>query len=104
MRKLRKLGHGKGRSPTTRRRYGDCNSSRGAFYLVDHSCCLSKSVRLTAIASMSRKRSCRAICLNVQPEESCDRDYDDNDADDVENVHCALRSGQEGLQDECMAF
>jgi hypothetical protein len=36
----------------------------------------------------------------VQPEEAGDKEYDDDDADDVENVHCVLRSRHARLQCE----
>ena len=38
-----------------------------------------------------RIESYRIGCSNVQSEEASDYDYDDYDADDVENVHCVLR-------------
>ena len=31
-----------------------------------------------------------AKCSSVQPEKACDKENDDDDADDVENVHGAL--------------
>ena len=34
-----------------------------------------------------RSKSSRIGCSGVQPEEPCDKDYDDHDADDVKNVH-----------------
>jgi hypothetical protein len=36
-------------------------------------------------------RLLRHSTSDVQPEETCNKDYDDHDADDVKNVHCALR-------------
>jgi hypothetical protein len=30
-------------------------------------------------------------CSGMQPEESCNEDYDDHDADEVENIHCSFR-------------
>jgi hypothetical protein len=32
----------------------------------------------------------------MESKEACDRDYDDYDADDVEDIHWVLRSRQEG--------
>ncbi len=32
-----------------------------------------------------------AKCSSVQPEKACDKENDDDDADDVENVHGVLR-------------
>jgi hypothetical protein len=42
------------------------------------------------------KRKCakprQIFCSSVQPEKACDKENDDDDADDVENVHGVLRS------------
>ena len=38
--------------------------------------------------------------LSTQPEESGNKDYDDHDADDVKNVHCALLLRHARLQYE----
>jgi hypothetical protein len=43
-------------------------------------------------------------CSNTEPKEARDHDDDDYHADDVENIHCVLRSRKEGLQDERIAF
>jgi hypothetical protein len=37
-------------------------------------------------------------CSNVQPEEACDQENDDDDADDVENVHVVFRSSRAPFQ------
>jgi hypothetical protein len=36
-------------------------------------------------------RPARAKCSNVQPEKACNKDNDDDHADDVENIHDVLR-------------
>ena len=35
-----------------------------------------------------RSRSYRTVCSNTQPEEACNDDDYNHDADDVEDVHC----------------
>jgi hypothetical protein len=35
---------------------------------------------------------------NTQPKEARDHDYDDDDADDVENIHWVLRSRQQAFK------
>jgi hypothetical protein len=32
------------------------------------------------------------VCSDVQTEEACNDGYHDHDADDVEDIHCALRA------------
>jgi len=41
---------------------------------------------------------------DVQSKEACNKDDYDDDADDVKNVHCVLRSRQARFQDESAAL
>jgi hypothetical protein len=43
------------------------------------------------VDSLDRLSISVLLASDVKPEEACNQDYDDHDADDVKNVHCALR-------------
>ena len=71
-----------------------------------------KKRNTTAAVSADRSRGRRRLlekgrtefCCSTQTQEACNEKYDDHDADDVENIHCVLRSRLVRLQYETTAL